>query len=69
MSYVPAAVVLLLGLVAVAVCVVQRNPRVPFIAILGLIVLTAAATMGLFVAFNPADGAAQPAPVEPLPPR
>ena len=53
MSYVPAGAVLLLGALAVGTCVVQRNPRVPFIAILGLIVLIAAASMGLFVGFNP----------------
>ncbi|MDQ3721020.1 MAG: hypothetical protein M3350_09620 [Actinomycetota bacterium] len=53
MSYVPAGVALLLGLVAVAACVVQRDPRVPFIAILGLIVLTAVACLGLFVGFSP----------------
>lgn len=53
MSLVPAGVALLLGLVAVTACVVQRNPRVPFIAILALIVLTAVACLGLFVGFNP----------------
>ena len=53
MSYVPAGAALLLGLAAVAACVVQRNPPVPFIAILGLIALTAVACLGLFVGFNP----------------
>jgi len=52
-SYVLAGAVLLLGFIAVLVCVLQRNPRVPFIAILGLIVLVAAASMGLFVGFSP----------------
>lgn len=44
---------MLLGLAAVAACVVQRDPRVPFIAILALIVLIAVACLGLFVGFNP----------------
>lgn len=53
LSYVPAGAVLLLGLVAVTVSAVQRNPPVPFVAIVGLIVLTAVASLGLFVGFNP----------------
>jgi len=52
-SYVPAGAALLFGLVAVTACVVQRDPPVPFIAILGLIVLTAVACFGLFIGFNP----------------
>jgi len=52
-SYVPAGLALLFGLVAVTACVVQRDPPVPFIAILGLIVLTAVACLGLFIGFNP----------------
>ncbi len=52
MSYVPAAAVLVLGGLSITACVRQRNPRVPFVAILGLIVLIAVATMGLYVAFN-----------------
>jgi len=52
-EYVPAAVVLVLGFTAVTISVRQRNPRVPFIAILALIVLTAAATLGMLVAFDP----------------
>ena len=53
MSYVPAGAVVLFGLVAVTACVVQRDPPVPFIAILGLIVLIAVASFGLFIGFNP----------------
>lgn len=53
MSYLPAALTLLFGLVALTACVVQRNPPVPFIAVLALIVLIAVATFGLFVGFNP----------------
>ena len=54
MTAVPAAVVLFFGTAAVALCLRQRNPRVPFIAVLGLIVLTAVATCGIWVAFNDA---------------
>lgn len=52
MGVVPAAAVLLLGMAAIAISLRQRNPRVPFIAVLGLIVLTAVATGGMLVAFN-----------------
>lgn len=53
MEYVPALIVLVLGFTAVTVSVRQRDPRVPFIAVLALIVLTAAATFGMLVAFDP----------------
>jgi hypothetical protein len=53
MGMVPAAAVLVLGLAAVTISLRQRNPRVPFIAVLGLIVLTAVATGAMLVAFNP----------------
>jgi hypothetical protein len=49
---IPAAVVLVFGTTAIALCLRQRNPRVPFIAVLGLVVLTAVATCGIYVAFN-----------------
>ncbi len=53
MDYVPAAVVLALGFLATTLSVRQRDPRVPFIAILALIVLTVAATLSMLVAFDP----------------
>ena len=53
MSYVPAGLALLFGLVAVTACVRQREPPVPFIGVLALIVLVAVASLGLFVGFNP----------------
>ena len=52
MSYVPAGLALLLGLVALVACIVQRDPPVPFIAVLALMILIAVATFGLFVGFN-----------------
>ena len=52
MTAVPAAAVLFFGSVAIGLCLRQRNPRVPFIAVLGLVILTAVATCGIFIAFN-----------------
>ena len=44
-----------MGLVAITVCVRQQNPRVPFIAVLALIVFVLVAAMGMFVSFAPRD--------------
>ena len=52
-GYVAAGIVLTFGLLAIAVCVRQQNPRVPLIAVLALIVLVLVAAMGLFVGFAP----------------
>lgn len=52
-GYVPPGVVLVLGLLAITVCVRQQNPRVPFIAVLALIVLVLVAALGMFVGFAP----------------
>ena len=52
-GYVPALVVLLFGLLAIGVCVRQRNPRVPFIATLALIVLVMVSTFGMVAGFGP----------------
>lgn len=52
LTAVPAAAVLFFGSVAIGLCLRQRNPRVPFIAVLGLVILTAVATCGIFIAFN-----------------
>lgn len=48
----PAAVVAF-GLAAVALCLRQRNPRVPFIAVVGLVILTAVSAGAMLVAFTP----------------
>jgi len=53
LGYVPAGVVLAFGLLAITVCVRQRNPRVPFIAILALIVLVIVAAFGMLAGFGP----------------
>jgi len=53
MAFVPAAAVVAFGLAAVTVCVRQRDPRVPFIAVVGLIILTAVSAGAMLVAFNP----------------
>ena len=50
-GYVPAGVVLAFGLVSVTACVRQREPRVPFIATLALIVLVMVATFGMIAGF------------------
>ena len=39
------------GFLALTVCVRQRDPRVPFIAILALIVLVIVATFGMIAGF------------------
>lgn len=52
MAYLPAALVIGLGLASVTLSIRQREPRVPFIAILALIVLTLAAAFGMLVAFG-----------------
>jgi hypothetical protein len=54
MSAIPAAAVLLFGASAIALCLRQRDPRVPFIAVLGLIMLTVVSAGGIFVVFNAA---------------
>ena len=48
----PAAVVAF-GLAAVTLCLRQRDPRVPFISVVGLILLTAVSAAGMAVAFDP----------------
>ncbi|MGI8749616.1 MAG: hypothetical protein ACR2J6_03570 [Thermoleophilaceae bacterium] len=53
LSYALAGVVLAMGLLAITVCVRQQNPRVPFIAILALIVFVLVAAMGMFASFAP----------------
>ncbi len=49
----PPVIVLAMGLVAITVCARQRDPRVPFIAILALIVLVLVATLGMFIGYAP----------------
>ena len=44
--------VLAFGLAAIILCIRQRNPRVPFIAVVGLIILTALSTCAMLVAFG-----------------
>ena len=53
MAVVPAAAVVAFGLAAVTLCLRQRNPRVPFIAVIGLIILIAVSAGAMLVAFNP----------------
>ena len=53
LGYVPAGVVLAFGFLAVTVCVRQRNPRVPFIAVLALITLVLVSTFGMILGFGP----------------
>ena len=50
-GYLPAGLVLTLGVLAIAACVRQRNPRVPFIAVLALVVLVIVATVGMVAGF------------------
>ena len=52
MAFVPAGAVFLFGIAAVGLCLRQRNPRVPFIAVVGLIILTAVSAGAMLVAFN-----------------
>ncbi len=47
----PVAVVAF-GLAAVTLCLRQQNPRVPFIAVVGLIILTAVSAGAMLVAFD-----------------
>ncbi len=47
----PAAVIAF-GIAAVALCLRQRDPRVPFIAVVGLILLTAVSAGGMVMAFS-----------------
>ena len=54
MSALPAAAVLLFGAASIGLCLRQRDPRVPFIAVLGLIMLTVVSACGIFVVFNAA---------------
>lgn len=53
LGYLPAASVLVLGFAAVTVCVRQREPRVPFIAILALILFVLVSAGGMLVGFGP----------------
>ena len=50
-GYVPAGVVFAFGVVSVTACMRQRDPRVPFIATLALIVLVLVATFGMVAGF------------------
>ncbi len=52
MSFIPAGAVVFFGLAAVGLCVRQRNPRVPFIAVIGLLILTVVSAGAMVVAFN-----------------
>ena len=52
MALVPAVAVVAFGFAAVTLCLRQQNPRVPFIAIVGLIILTAVSAGAMLVAFN-----------------
>lgn len=52
LGYAPAAVVLAFGFAAITACVRQRNPRVPFIAVLALVVLVLVATLGMIAGFG-----------------
>ena len=52
MKYAFATVVVLLGLAAITVCLRQRDPRVPFMAVLGLVILVTVATTAILVAFD-----------------
>ena len=47
-----AAAVVVFGMAAVTLCLRQRNPRVPFIAVVGLIILTAVSAGAMLVAFD-----------------
>jgi hypothetical protein len=53
MSVLPAAAVVVFGFAAVTLCLRQRNPRVPFIAVVGLIILVAVSAGAMLMAFNP----------------
>ena len=53
MEVVAPAAVIAFGLAAVTLCLRQRNPRVPFIAVVGLIILTGVSAGAMVVAFNP----------------
>lgn len=53
LGYLLALVVLALGALAIGACVRQRDPRVPFIAILALVVLVIVSTFGMIVGFGP----------------
>ena len=48
----PAAAVVVFGTAAVGLCLRQRNPRVPFIAVVGLILLTAVSAGAMLLAFD-----------------
>ena len=52
-STLTAAAVLVLGCAALTVCARQRNPRVPFIAMLALIVFVLVSAGGMLVGFGP----------------
>jgi CHASE2 domain-containing sensor protein len=53
MALVPAAAVVAFGVAAITLCLRQRDPRVPFIAVIGLIILIAISAGAMLVAFNP----------------
>ena len=53
MALLPASAVVVFGITAVGLCLRQRDPRVPFIAVIGLIILTAVSAAAMLVAFNP----------------
>lgn len=53
MAVVAPTAVVAFGLAAVTLCLRQRDPRVPFIAVVGLIILTAVSAGAMLVAFTP----------------
>ena len=53
LGYMPAGGILVLGFVAVTVCVRQRDPRVPFIAVMALILFVLVSAGGMLVGFGP----------------
>ena len=53
MAVLPATAVVVFGIAAVGLCLRQRDPRVPFIAVVGLIVLTAVSAGAMLLAFTP----------------
>ena len=53
LGYLPAVAVLVLGGAALTVCARQRDPRVPFIAMLALIVFVLVSAGGMLVGFGP----------------
>ncbi len=53
MAVLAPAAVIAFGGAAIVLCLMQRKPRVPFIAVVGLIILTAVSASAMAVAFGP----------------